>query len=63
MQETSTVKSGLRSSEFYLALIGAVTSVLNGHLGLSIPTEGLLSLAGIVISYVISRTAIKKAAA
>lgn len=63
MSDASTVKSGLRTSEFYLALIGAVSSVLNGHLGLNIPTEGLLSLAGIVISYVVSRTAIKKAAA
>ena len=63
MSDTSAVKSGLRTSEFYLAVIGAVMPVLNGHLGLNIPTEGLLSLAGIVISYVLSRTAIKKAAA
>lgn len=55
-----TVKSGVKSSEFYVALLGAVVPVLNSYLGLAIPVEGLLSIAGVVASYIISRAAVKR---
>ena len=56
----ANVKTGVRSSEFYVALIGAVIPVLNSHLGFAIPVEGTLALAGVVIAYIISRTVVKK---
>jgi hypothetical protein len=54
------VKSGIKSSEFYLALMGSVFPVLNTHLGLAIPTEAVLSVAGIVASYIFSRSLVKR---
>jgi hypothetical protein len=57
----NTKKSGFRTSEFYLALIGAVLPVLNGTFGLNLPIEGLLSTAGVIVSYIFSRTAVKRA--
>lgn len=55
-------KAGIRSSEFYVALVGAIIPVLNAHLGFAIPVEGTLGLAGVVIAYIISRTVVKKSA-
>jgi peptidoglycan L-alanyl-D-glutamate endopeptidase CwlK len=54
------VKAGVRSSEFYLALIGAIIPVLNTHLGFFIPVEGVLSIAAVIVSYIISRTVVKR---
>ncbi len=54
------VKSGLKTSEFYLALIGAAIPVVNSHLGLHIPIEAVLGIAGVIVSYIISRAAVKR---
>ena len=54
-------KAGVKSSEFYVALIGAIIPVLNTHLGYAIPVEGTLALAAVVITYIIGRTVVKKA--
>jgi len=54
------IKKGLHSTEFYLALIGAIIPVLNTHLGFAIPVEGMLSIAGVIVTYIISRTVVKK---
>jgi hypothetical protein len=53
-------KKGVRSTEFYVALLGAVLPVLNAHLGMNIPVEGVLSVSGVMIAYIISRTVAKK---
>jgi peptidoglycan L-alanyl-D-glutamate endopeptidase CwlK len=58
--DTEKVKAGARSTEFYMALLGAVIPVLNTHMGLSIPVEGVLGIAGVIISYIISRTFVKR---
>ncbi len=58
----ATAKSGIRSSEFYLALLGAVIPVLNTYLGFNIPVEAVLTIGGIIVAYIISRTVVKKAA-
>ncbi len=60
-EKMGKVKSGVRSSEFYLAIIGALIPVLNTHLGFAIPVEGVLGIAGVIISYIISRTVVKRA--
>ena len=56
----SQIKKGLHSTEFYVAIIGAIIPVFNTHLGLNIPVEGMLSIAGIFVTYIISRTVAKK---
>lgn len=56
----SDVKTGLKTTEFWMALLAAVLPVLNGRLGLNIPIEGLLSVAGIAGSYVLGRSWVKK---
>ncbi len=60
-EKMDKVKSGVRSSEFYLAIIGALIPVMNTHLGFAIPVEGVLSIAGVIVSYIISRTVVKRA--
>ncbi len=59
-EQMKKAKSGVRSSEFYLALVGAVIPVLNTHLGFAIPVEGVLGISGVIVSYIISRTVVKK---
>lgn len=54
------IKSGLRTTEFWLSLLGASLPLFNRHLGLNIPTDAMLSIAGIVISYVLGRSIVKK---
>jgi hypothetical protein len=54
------VKAGIRSTEFYVALLGAVIPVLNSHLGLNIPVGGVMGISGVVISYILSRTLLKR---
>jgi putative flippase GtrA len=54
------IKAGIRTSEFWLALLTAILTVFNKHLGLNIPVESLVTIASIVITYIISRTVVKK---
>lgn len=55
------VKTGIKTSEFWLALLGAALPVLNGQLGLNIPTESILTIGGVIVSYIIGRSQVKKA--
>ena len=52
-------KAGIKTSEFWLSLIGAIIPVLNASLGLAIPIEGILSISGVIIAYVFARTKAK----
>jgi hypothetical protein len=54
------VKAGFKTSEFVMALVGAILPVLNEQLGWQIPQESVLSIAGIVIAYIASRTVVKR---
>ncbi|MCK5237643.1 MAG: hypothetical protein KAR06_11765 [Deltaproteobacteria bacterium] len=60
MSERS-VKAGLKTTEFWVALVAVVIPVLNTHLGTSIPLEATLTIGGIVIAYIMSRAVAKKA--
>lgn len=53
------VKAGIKTSEFWLALIGAIIPVANQYLGMNLPTETILSISGIVISYILGRSYVK----
>ncbi len=56
------VKSGIKTSEFWVALCGAIIPVLNQHLGLNIPQEVVMTILGLMASYIIGRLIVKKGA-
>lgn len=53
------MKSGIKTSEFWMAVVGAGLLVLNKGLGLDIPEETVNNFAYMVISYVFGRSVIK----
>lgn len=61
--DMNKVKSGLKSTEFYLALIAAIVPVMNQYLGLNLPIEAIVSIAGIAIVYIFGRSIVKKGGA
>ena len=54
-----TPNKGLKSSEFWMSLVAALTMVANDGFGLNLPTESVMSLAAITISYIFGRTVVK----
>lgn len=54
------VKAGIKTSEFWLALLAATLPVVNQHLGLNLPGEAILAVAGIAISYIFGRSMVKR---
>jgi hypothetical protein len=56
------VKPGYKTSEFWLTLATAAAAILNRKLGLDISPEVLLTVAGTVGAYAISRMGTKRAA-
>ena len=54
------IKAGIKTSEFWLALIGAIIPVVNIHMDLNIPTEAVLTITGIIISYIFGRSIVKR---
>ena len=53
-------KKGVKSSEFFLTLIGAMIPIINKFFNLDLPTHEILSILGIILAYVGSRTILKK---
>lgn len=53
------MKEGIYTTEFWLGLIAVLINYLNGTLGLHIPTEAVVSVSGVVITYILSRTFLK----
>ena len=58
-QETHTKKPGIKTTEFWLVVVGALITVFNDGLGLHLPAEAILSLAGMIGSYVGARSWVK----
>jgi hypothetical protein len=54
------MKSGHKTSEFYVALTGAIVPVVNDAFGLNINPISIASIIGMCASYIISRTVVKK---
>lgn len=50
---------GFLTSEFYLGLFSVVFTYLNTYFGWHVPPDQILSIAGVVITYIISRTVVK----
>lgn len=54
------MKSGTKTSEFYLAVASILTTILNEKLGLNIDPVALASVMGVVAAYIYGRSVVKK---
>lgn len=59
-KDMGKAKAGIKSSEFWVALLGAAIPVFNHHLGLNIPADAVLGIVAIVISYIAGRSYVKR---
>jgi len=55
------MEKGIKSSEFWLGLLGVILVYLNTALKLNIPVEAILSVVGLIVTYILGRTAYKVA--
>ena len=44
-----------KSRKFWMVIIGALITVLNEGLGLNLPREALITIGGLIVSYVIGQ--------
>ena len=58
--EMEKIKTGIKTTEFWLALITAIITVLNEQIGLNLPKEAIISIIAMVISYIFGRSIVKK---
>lgn len=54
-----TIKTGIKTSEFWVTLVAAFLMVANKGLGLDIDEPTVLGFAGLVVSYVLGRSFVK----
>ena len=54
------MKAGHKTSEFYVALAGAIVPVVNSAFGLNIDPVSIAAIVGMCASYIVSRTVVKK---
>lgn len=62
MSEVKATKSGVKTSEFWLAFVTSAVTLLNqsGILGdFTLPVESIVGVAGVVISYILGRSFVK----
>ena len=50
---------GIKSSEFWMSIVAAGTLIANDGFGLNLPTESVMGLAAVAISYVFGRSVVK----
>jgi len=55
------MKSGYKTSEFWLTALGSILTLANqsGLIGVPLPTEAVMSLAGMIAAYIGSRGYVK----
>lgn len=56
------MKTGYKTTEFWLAMVTSLVTLLNqsGLLGsITLPTEAILGIAGVVITYILGRSGVK----
>ena len=58
--DMATIKKGIKTSEFYVGLVAAIIPVLNKFLGLELPTEAIISIVGLAVTYILGRSFVKK---
>ena len=49
------MKTGWKTSEFWVALVAANIAVFNTHLGLNLPGEAVAAVVGVAAAYALSR--------
>lgn len=57
------MSSKLKSRKFWMAVVAALIAIANEGLGLNLPTEALMTVAGVVIAYILSEGAVDVARA
>ena len=55
------VKSGFKTSEFLLVVVGALVTVANDGLGWGLDRETIMAFAAMIAGYAVSRGVAKKA--
>jgi hypothetical protein len=55
----SKVKKGLKSSEFYVACIGALIPVINKTFGLELDPNTIMSMLALAATYIAGRSHVK----
>ena len=55
----SKIKKGFKSSEFYVAIIGAIIPVINKTFGLELDPNTIMSMIALCITYIGARSHIK----
>ena len=53
------MKPGIRSTEFWLGLIGVILAYFNESLGLDIPVPAIVSVLGLIAVYIFGRSYVK----
>ena len=53
-------KAGWRTSEFWVTIATSNLILFNEQLGLHLPVDAIVSIAGVVIAYVFGRSIVKK---
>ena len=57
------IKAGIKTSEFWSVVATALLLVANSGFGLNLPKEAILAVVGVVVTYVVGRSAAKARAA
>ena len=60
--DMNQVKAGLKTSEFWIAILAAIIPVLNQNLGLHIPIGAIMTVGTVAITYILNRMHIKTTA-
>jgi uncharacterized membrane protein len=50
--------SKLKSRKFWMAVVTGLLIVLNDGLGLELPTEAIMTVAGVVIAYILGESGV-----
>jgi hypothetical protein len=56
------MKPGYKTTEFYLAVLSSVVTLLNqsGIIGNPLPADAIMTIGGVIAAYIASRTVVKK---
>lgn len=60
MKSMNRIKTGVKTTEFWTTVGAAIIMVFNQGLGFNLPSDQLMSLAGVVMSYCLGRSIVKK---
>jgi len=53
------MKSGIKTTEFWLGLVAVVLPYLNKTLDLGLDAEAIIAAVGTIVAYIVARSAVK----